>query len=268
MAAAAANLTPVTLELGGKSPAIVAPGFPVADAAARIATGKWFNAGQTCIAPDYVLLHADDCDAFVACMRTEVARRYATPCDSPDYASIVNAAHYQRLCAWRDEAQAGGAEVITLPDGASADGARRIFPPTLVLGAKESMRLLREEIFGPILPLVAYRDFGEAIEYVNARPRPLALYLFDRDNARMQQVLAACPAGGVCLNDCLLQFAQMRLPFGGIGASGMGAYHGHTGFLAFSHRMPVFRQSRLGLSGLVRPPYGKLADRLLRLLTR
>lgn len=268
MAAAAPNLVPVTLELGGKSPAIVAPGFPVATAAARIATGKWFNAGQTCIAPDYVLLHAGDRDAFVACMREEVARRYAAPRDSPDYASIVNRNHYERLCAWRDEACARGAEVIALPDSGAADVARRIFPPTLVLGANDSMRLLREEIFGPILPVVTYRDIEEAIEYVNARSRPLALYLFDRDVARAERILAACPAGGACLDDCLLHFAQMRLPFGGIGASGMGAYHGHAGFLAFSHRMPVFRQSRLGLSGLLQPPYGKLADRLLQLLTR
>ena len=268
MAAAAPNLTPVTLELGGKSPAIIAPGFPLDIAAARIATGKWFNAGQTCIAPDYVLLHADDRDAFVSRLREEIARRYATLPESADYASIVNAHHYERLCAWRDEARAAGVEIVALPDEASADVARRIFPPTLVLGADDSLRLLREEIFGPILPIVTYRNFDEAIAYVNARPRPLALYLFDRDVERSERVLAECPAGGICLNDCLLHFAQNRLPFGGIGASGMGAYHGHAGFLAFSHRMPVFRQSRLATSGLLRPPYGKLADRLLRLLTR
>ncbi|MBS0432196.1 MAG: coniferyl aldehyde dehydrogenase [Proteobacteria bacterium] len=268
MAAAAGNLTPVTLELGGKSPAIVAPGFPLKTAAARIAAGKWLNAGQTCIAPDYVLLHEDDRDGFVDCLRSEVARRHGAPGGSREYASIIDRAQYERLCAWRDEARAQGAEVIALPDDNAGDAARRILPPTLVLGATDAMRVMREEIFGPILPIATFRGIDEAIARVNARPRPLALYLFDRDPARTRRVLEACPAGGVCINDCMLQFAQSRLPFGGIGASGMGAYHGHAGFLTFSHRMAVFRQSRFSSFALMRPPYGRLAERLLRVLTR
>ncbi len=268
LAAAAANLTPVTLELGGKSPAIVAPGCGNARNTGRIAAGKWLNAGQTCISPDYVLLHEHDRDAFVSLMRGYVARHYPPSRRWSDYASIVNDAQHARLVAWLDGARKAGAQVIALAGEAGDDPARRILAPALVLDAPETAALMREEIFGPVLPLVTYRDFDEAVDYVNARPRPLALYLFDDDPARIRHVLAACTAGGVAVNDTLLQFAQSRLPFGGVGASGMGAYHGHAGFLAFSKAMPVFRQSRWSASAWLRPPYGARAERLLRWLMR
>lgn len=267
LAAAASNLTPVTLELGGKSPAIVAPGCANARNVARLAAGKFLNAGQTCVAPDYVLLHAADRDAFVRHLRDYVAAHYPALRDSGDYASIANAAQHTRLLAWLDEAHAAGAQVITLSDDAH-DPARRVLAPTLVLDAPESIALMREEIFGPVLPVVAYRDFAAAIDYVNARPRPLSLYLFDDDRTRIQRVLGACVAGSVAVNDCVFQFAQSRLPFGGIGPSGMGAYHGHAGFTTFSKQMPVFRQARWSAAGWLRPPYGPRVERLLRFLLR
>lgn len=266
LAAAAPNLTPVTLELGGKSPAIIAPGCVDARNVARIAAGKFLNAGQTCIAPDYVLLHEAECDAFVDHVRAYVDTHYPQLRGSSDYASIVNAAQHARLLAGLEDARAAGARIITLPAADASDPGRRILAPTLVLDAPGSVALLREEIFGPVLPVVAYRDFDAAIAFVNARPRPLALYLFDRDRARIRRVLGACTAGGVAINDCVLQFAQTRLPYGGVGPSGMGAYHGHAGFLAFSKRMPVFRQARWSAVAWLRPPWGKRAERLLRLL--
>lgn len=266
LAAAAPNLTPVTLELGGKSPAIIAPGCVNTRNVDRIAAGKCLNAGQTCIAPDYVLVHADEREHFVALLRTYVAQHYPAFDASADFASIVNAAQYARLRTWLDEARAAGATLAPLADG--GDSARRILAPVAVLDAPESTTLMREEIFGPVLPVLAYRDFDAALDYVNAHPRPLALYVFDDDRARIQRVLACCPAGSTAINDCLLQFVQSNLPFGGVGPSGMGAYHGHAGFLAFSRQVPVFRQARWSASTWLRPPYGARAERLLRFLLR
>ncbi len=268
MAAAAPNLTPVTLELGGKSPAIIAPDYPLATAAARLGMGKLLNAGQTCIAPDYVLITPERRDAFVAALRAYVTQAYPALRESADYTSIVNARQYERLAGLVEEARARGATVVTLPDGAAHDPARRVFAPTLVLDAPEDSRVMQEEIFGPILPLVAVKDVGAAIAYVNARPRPLALYHFDLDAARTRRVLEACVAGGVSVNDCILHNAQSELPFGGVGPAGMGHYHGHHGFLTFSKQMPVFHQSRLSSMALMRPPYGRLADFLVKFLTR
>lgn len=268
LAAAAPNLTPVTLELGGKSPAIVAPGCVTARNVARIAAGKFLNAGQTCIAPDYVLVHESERDAFVMHLRACVARNYPSLRDSPDYASIVNEEQYARLCAWLDEASAAGADVVSLADDVADDPARRILAPRAVLDAPDSITLMREEIFGPVLPVVMYRELDEAMGYVNARPRPLSLYVFDDDRVRTERVLAACTAGSVAVNDCVFQFAQSRLPFGGVGPSGMGAYHGHAGFLAFSKQMPVFRQARWSATPWLRPPYGVRVERLLRFLLR
>ena len=268
MAAAAPNLTPVTLELGGKSPAIIAPDYPLATAAARLGMGKLLNAGQTCIAPDYVLISPERRDAFVAALRAYVTQAYPALRDSADYTSIVNARQYERLAGLVEEARARGATVVTLPDAAASDPARRVFAPTLVPDAPEDTRVMQEEIFGPILPIVAVKDVDAAIAYVNARPRPLALYHFDLDAARTRRVLDACVAGGVSVNDCILHNAQSELPFGGVGPAGMGHYHGHHGFLTFSKQMPVFRQSRLSSMALMRPPYGKLADFLVKFLTR
>jgi coniferyl-aldehyde dehydrogenase len=269
MRAAADNLTPVTLELGGKSPAIVGPDYPVAAAAERIAIGKLMNAGQTCIAPDYALVPRARVPAFVAAFRTVVAAAYPDPLRTPDYASIIDARHFARLTGYIEEARARGAKVITVaPDGTGPDADSRRLAPTLLLEVPDGCRVMREEIFGPVLPVVAYDDFDAALAYVNARPRPLALYLFDRDEARIERVLTGTVAGGVTINDTILHIAQDDLPFGGVGPSGMGQYHGREGFLAFSKAKAVFRQSRFNAMRLFNPPYGKVFERLVGFLLR
>lgn len=268
MAAAAPNLTPVTLELGGKSPAIIAPGYPIETAAQRIAAGKLLNAGQTCIAPDYVLVPHDRREAFVEAMRAYVARHYPELKTTPDYTSIVHAGHYRRLHSLVDEARTAGATIITLPDESAHDAERRVFAPTLIVDPDPALRVMQEEIFGPILPVIGYARIEEAIEFVNARPRPLAFYHFDHERRRTRTVLKSILAGGVTVNDCVLHIAQSELPFGGIGPSGMGHYHGHAGFLTFSKQMPVLYQARWSSMALLRPPYKKLADFVTGLLTR
>jgi coniferyl-aldehyde dehydrogenase len=265
MAAAAPNLTPVTLELGGKSPAIVAPDYPLATAVDRIAAGKFLNAGQTCIAPDYVLLPKASIPAFVEEMRNYVAQRYADLAANPDYSSIVSAGQYSRLKGYLDQAHAAGAKIIEL---AAGDAGKRVLPPTLVLDAREDLALMQDEIFGPILPLVGVDSVDAAIDYVNARPRPLALYHFDHDKARTRRVLERTVAGGVSVNDTVMHFAQSALPFGGVGPSGMGAYHGRAGFLALSKAKPVLYQARWTSMKLMRPPYRGMADFIVRFLTR
>jgi coniferyl-aldehyde dehydrogenase len=265
MAAAAPNLTPVTLELGGKSPAIVAPDYPIATAVDRIAAGKFLNAGQTCIAPDYVLLPKAAIPAFVDEMKKYVAQRYGDVAANPDYSSIVNAGQYARLKGYLDQAHAAGAKIVEL---ASGDAGKRVLPPTLVLDAREDLALMQDEIFGPILPLIGVDSVDAAIDYVNARPRPLALYHFDRDRARTRRVLERTVAGGVSVNDTVMHFAQSALPFGGVGPSGMGAYHGRAGFLALSKAKPVLYQARWTSMKLMRPPYRGMADFITRFLTR
>ena len=268
MQAAAENLTPVTLELGGKSPAIVAPGFPLARAAERILVGKCLNAGQTCIAPDYVLLPAGQEQAFIAAARAAVQACYPDMGGTPDYTAIVNDRHYARLTGYVDDARRQGAEIVELFPGQAADAANRRLPPLLILKATDTMRVMQDEIFGPLLPVVTYRSLDEAIATVNERDRPLALYLFADDRHQVEQVLNNTVAGGVTINDTILHIAQEDLPFGGIGPSGMGHYHGHEGFLTFSKLKPVFRQSRLNAMGFFKPPYGKLFDRLVKVLLR
>jgi coniferyl-aldehyde dehydrogenase len=268
MAAAARNLTPVTLELGGKSPALIAEDYPIELAAARIAAGKLLNAGQTCIAPDYVLVPEAQRSALVDALGAYVARHYPDLRESPDYTSILSASHYRRLQELVAEARTAGAGVHVFPRESAHDPERRIFAPTVILDAGADLRLMREEIFGPVLPVLGYRSLDEAIAFIQARPRPLAFYHFDRERRRTRRVLASVLAGGVTVNDCLLHIAQSHLPFGGIGASGMGHYHGHAGFLSFSKQMPVLYQSRWSSMSLMRPPYARLADFLTRWLTR
>ena len=265
MAAAAPNLTPVTLELGGKSPAIIAPDYPIATAVDRIAAGKFLNAGQTCIAPDYVLLPKASISAFVEEMKKYVAQHYGDVAANPDYSSIVNAGQYSRLKGYLDQAHAAGAKIVEL---AAGDAGQRVLPPTLVLDAREDLALMQDEIFGPILPLVGVDSVDAAIAYVNARPRPLALYHFDRDRARTRRVLERTVAGGVSVNDTVMHFAQSALPFGGVGPSGMGAYHGRAGFLALSKAKPVLYQARWTSMKFMRPPYRGMADFIVKFLTR
>lgn len=265
MQAAAQNLTPVTLELGGKSPVILAPGYSIATAVDRIAAGKLLNAGQTCIAPDYVLMQKESVAPFVAEMQRIVAQRYPNPATNPDYTSIVNDGQYKRLVSYLDEARAAGAEVVELGQG---DAANRILAPALVVDPPKSLALMQDEIFGPILPIVPVESVDAAIDFINSRPRPLALYHFDNDSARTQRVLERTTSGGVAVNETLLQILQNELPFGGVGPSGMGHYHGREGFLTFSKQKPVLYQARFSSMKLLRPPYGGLADFVLKFLTR
>lgn len=268
MRAAAENLTPVTLELGGKSPAIIAPGYPVAKAAERILAGKCLNAGQTCIAPDYLLLPEAELENFVAAARKIVAASYPGLQHNPDYSAVINARHAARLQAYLVDAASQGARIVPLAElQAQTDGPQRI-APTLILQATAAMKVMQEEIFGPLLPVLTYQNMQEALDYVNAHDRPLALYLFDHDKQRIKQVLDQTIAGGVTINDTILHIAQDDLPFGGVGPSGMGHYHGHEGFCTFSKLKPVFYQSRINGIGLFNPPYGKLFERLLKVLLR
>ena len=268
MRAAADNLTPVTLELGGKSPAIVGRGIAIADAADRIVYGKCLNAGQTCIAPDYALVPEEQVTAFVDAARASIARLYPRLADNADYTAIISARHRERLSGYLDEARARGATVIEVNPAGENFSASPKLPPTLVLGAPADTRVMRDEIFGPILPVVPYRTLDEAIGYVNARPRPLALDMFDHDRASIDRVLAETVSGGVSVNETILHIAQDDLPFGGVGASGMGEYHGRAGFDTFSKAKAVFYQSRLNGLKLFRPPYGPRFEALVRLLVR
>ncbi|UHQ20373.1 coniferyl aldehyde dehydrogenase [Lysobacter sp. KIS68-7] len=269
MAAAAPNLTPVTLELGGKAPAVVAPDFPLDLAAARIASGKWFNAGQTCIGVDYALVDATRRDAFVEALRKQVRDRFGDLSDASNYTRIINTGQFDRLLGYLADARARGATVVPLIE---IDEARmrgeRLIPPTLVLDAPDESEVMRHEIFGPILPIRTYARIEEALGYIGTHDRPLALYPFSNDTHTVERIVDATLAGGIAVNDTLVHFAVDTLPFGGVGPSGMGAIHGKAGFDTFSKQLPVFRQSRLAATDLLRPPYTGFVDRLVRFLSR
>jgi acyl-CoA reductase-like NAD-dependent aldehyde dehydrogenase len=268
MQAAAEHLTPVTLELGGKSPAVIGPDAEMASAVSRIMFGKCLNAGQTCIAPDYVLLLRGKESEFIEAAKRFVSAHYPTIAANPDYTSLVNQRHLSRLHAYLDEARAAGASVHSLNDaGESLDGTQKL-APTIVTGAREECRLLHEEIFGPILPLIPYDGLDSALSYINARPRPLALYYFGHDRQQIDQVLNETVAGGVSINETLLHISQEDLPFGGVGPSGMGAYHGKVGFDTFSKSKPIFHQSRFNGLAMFQPPFGKRFEALIKLLLK
>ena len=269
MRSAADNLTPVTLELGGKSPAIVAPGYALGRAAERVAIGKTMNAGQTCIAPDYVLVPRGQERAFVAAVRATIDAIYPELGVTPDYSHIINQRHFGRLIGYVDEARTAGCEIIELSSRMERpDAATRRMPPLALLNPSTGLAVMRDEIFGPLLPVIGYESMEHAVEFVNARPRPLALYCFDDDTKRIAWLLRATHAGGVTINDTIMHIAQDELPFGGVGASGMGSYHGKAGFDTFSKLKPVFHQSRLNGLGLFKPPYGRLFERLVSVLMR
>ncbi|MGO4523467.1 coniferyl aldehyde dehydrogenase [Microvirga sp. 2MCAF35] len=269
MQAAADNLVPVTLELGGKSPALVAADYPVEKAAERIALGKLFSAGQTCIAPDYVLVPRPLTAAFVSAFRDAVARLYPTLADNPDYTAIVSDRHYERLRQLVADAQSRGARVHEInPAGETFDPSCRKMAPVVLTDVPDPALVMSEEIFGPVLPVVAYDDLDEACRFIAARPHPLALYPFSHDRRAVDRILELTISGGVTVNDTLLHCVQEELPFGGVGSSGMGAYHGEAGFRTFSHARSVFRQARFNGAGMTKPPYGSRMNRLLSMLLR
>lgn len=259
MRAAAENLTPVTLELGGKSPAIVSASVPMKDAAERIAFGKSLNAGQTCVAPDYVLVPQNRVNEFVESYRQVVQGFFPTLENNPDYTAIINERQLSRLNGYLADAQARGATVIPLFPQAQG----RRLPQALVLNVTDEMKIMQEEIFGPLLPVIPYQTLDQALSYVNERDRPLALYFFGYDKREQDHVLAQTHSGGVCLNDTLLHVAQDDMPFGGVGPSGMGHYHGHEGFLTFSKAKGVFSKPRFNAARVIYPPYGKSLQKLV-----
>jgi coniferyl-aldehyde dehydrogenase len=263
MEAASANLTPVTLELGGKSPAVITPGYPLAHAVERILVGKLLNAGQTCIAPDYVLLPRAQVESFVSTARHTAQRLYPGGLADANFCSIINTRQYGRLAGYLDEAVAQGTRVESLFTGPARDDMRHRLGATLLVDPPAGSSTLREEIFGPLLPLVPYDHLDAALAHINARPRPLAMYWFDSNRTRTEHALQHTHAGGVTVNDTLLHIAQDSLPFGGVGASGMGHYHGRWGFETFSARKAVFLQARVNGMSLFLPPYSTTMRRRL-----
>jgi coniferyl-aldehyde dehydrogenase len=258
MRAAADNLTPVTLELGGKSPVVVSEGADIAKTAARVMTGKTMNAGQICLAPDYVLAPKQSVEGFVNEAKAAVTKMYPTIKDNGDYTAMINQRHFDRVKGLIDDARAKGAEIIEI-NPANEDFSQqehRKIPPTLVIGATDEMSVMQEEIFGPVLPIRTYETLDGAIAEINARPRPLALYYFGENEAESERLLERTHSGGVTINDVIFHFSMDDLPFGGVGPSGMGAYHGHRGFIEFSHEKAVYRQIKSELLAMLRPPYG------------
>ncbi|TVP54607.1 MAG: coniferyl aldehyde dehydrogenase [Halomonadaceae bacterium] len=264
MRAAADNLTPVTLELGGKSPALVSADVPMKDAAERIAFGKAFNAGQTCVAPDYVLCPADRMNHFVEAFREAVSNSYPTLKENPDYTSIINDRQHSRLQALLEDAKAKGADIIAInpADEHFGDDTRKM-PIHLVLNASDDMEVMQEEIFGPILPIVPYGAVNEALDFINNRPRPLAMYYFGYDRRQQQYVIENSHSGGMSINDTLMHVAQDDMPFGGLGESGMGHYHGEEGFHTLSNARGIYAKQRFNSGRFVHPPHGTLIHKLV-----
>ena len=267
MRAASENLVPVTLELGGKSPVIISPKADMAPTTDALMAGKMMNAGQICLAPDYVFVPRDRMGEFVESSKRSVAKMYPTLLDNPDYTSVINARHFERINGYVDEARERGVEVVEInpaDEDFRQQSAHKI-APTLLIDPPEDSAVMQEEIFGPVMPIKSYESLDETLDYVNSHDRPLGLYYFGTDQEETQRVLNQTTSGGVTLNDVVMHVAQEDLPFGGVGPSGMGAYHGEDGFRTFSHAKAVFKQAtfnpaeKLGL----RPPYG---DKLMGLL--
>ncbi|MDT8445501.1 MAG: coniferyl aldehyde dehydrogenase [bacterium] len=268
MSAAAKNLTPLTLELGGKSPALVTSAADLKKAAQRILNGKLLNAGQTCVAPDYVLVPTAQREAFLQCLRTAAEEMIPEVEPNPQYTSLISPAAFERMKELYTEAMSLGASEFRLVRGPIFYEQQRKVAPVVLADVPPEAALLKEEIFGPLLPVIGYQNLQEAIDYVNARPRPLALYVFTKKSREAQRVLRSTHSGGAAINHCLMQIAQDDLPFGGVGASGMGRYHGREGFLSFSHDKSVYHQSALDLMGPFYPPYGRWTHRFIGWILR
>ncbi|GAB1106010.1 MAG: coniferyl aldehyde dehydrogenase [Shewanella algae] len=267
MRAAADNLTPVTLELGGKSPVLIARDMPMETAVERLIYGKCLNAGQICVAPDYILCPSGKEAEFISAYRRRFQQFYPDFANTPDYGQILNERQAARLVALLEDATAKGAQVFAAdreqPLSKLPSAEQRKWPTLLLTKVSDDMKLMQEEIFGPLLPLVSYQELGQALDYIKARPRPLALYLMSFDKEVQQQVLSQTHSGGACINETVFHVAADDAPFGGIGPSGMGHYHGQEGFRTFSHARTVLSRGRLNTGKLVHPPYGKGIQKLL-----
>lgn len=266
MRAAADNLTPVTLELGGKSPAIISREVPMKDAAERIAWGKMLNSGQTCVAPDYVLCPKERIDEFTGSFREAVQKAYPTLKNNPDFTGIENDQQFSHLNALLEDAKAKGATIVEINPANEDFSNIRKMAPKLILNISEEMLIMQKEIFGPLLPVIPYDSLDEAISFVNNRPRPLALYYFDYNRANMDAVIQKSFSGGVALNDTMVHVGQENMPFGGVGMSGMGKYHGREGFITFSNAKGVLIKPRFNSGKIVYPPYGTRIHALIKKL--
>jgi len=268
MRAAADNLVPLTLELGGKSPVVVGRSVDMQKTVDAIMMGKMLNAGQICLAPDYVFVPKERVEEFVESTERSVRKMYPTLLDNPDYTSVINQRHFDRLNGYLDEARSRGARVVEVnPAGEDfRQQPHHKIPPTLIIDPAEELQVMQDEIFGPILPVKSYARIEEAIDYINDKPRPLGLYYFGKEAGEERQVLAHTTSGGATVNDVIMHVAQEDLPFGGVGPSGMGAYHGLDGFRTFSHARAVFSQSRIDVAELagLRPPYGEKMLKAIR----
>ena len=265
MKAASENLVPLTLELGGKSPVVVGKSSKIKEAAQRVMQGKTMNAGQICLAPDYALVPEENIDEFVKAAVDVTSEMYPDMKDNEDFTSIINQKHYDRIQGYLADAKEKGAEVVEI-NPANEDFSQQPhhkIPPTLVLNPTDDMQIMREEIFGPVLPIKTYSDVSETVDYINSKDRPLGLYYFGEDSKEKDYVLNNTTSGGVTVNDVISHIQMEDLPFGGVGPSGMGSYHGHDGFKEFSHAKAVYKQSKINLmklAGLV-PPYKKKEDK-------
>ncbi|MEQ9463747.1 MAG: coniferyl aldehyde dehydrogenase [Haliea sp.] len=273
MTAAARNLVPVTLELGGKSPVIISRSANLEQSLERIMLGKTLNAGQICLAPDYLMVPEEKLQEVIAAAEKAVTAMYPRILDNPEYTAVVNQRHYERLTGYLREAEERGLKTIAINpanEDFSAHRDSRKIPPTLIPQPADDLKLMQEELFGPLLPIRTYKDFGETIDYVNANPRPLAAYYFGTDKTEEEAVLKRTTSGGACINDVIMHVMQEELPFGGVGPSGMGAYHGEAGFRTFSHAKSVYRQSgiNVGKLGGMLPPYSKATEKTIGMQVR
>jgi coniferyl-aldehyde dehydrogenase len=268
MTAAARNLVPVTLELGGKSPVIISRSANLEQSLERIMLGKTLNAGQICLAPDYLMVPEEKLQEVIAAAEKAVTAMYPTILANPEYTAVVNERHYERLTGYLREAEERGIKTIAINPGKedfSAQQGNRKIPPTLIPQPADDLKVMQEELFGPLLPIRTYKEFDETIDYVNANPRPLAAYYFGSDKAEEEAVLKRTTSGGACINDVIMHIMQEELPFGGVGPSGMGAYHGEAGFRTFSHAKSVYRQAgvNVGKLGGMLPPYSKATEKTI-----
>ncbi|CAA0116219.1 Coniferyl aldehyde dehydrogenase [Halioglobus japonicus] len=270
LAAASRNLVPVTLELGGKSPVVISRSADIEKSLGRIMMGKTMNAGQICLAPDYLLVPEEKLHEVIAAAQKAVAQMFPTIMDNPQYTSVINERHYQRLNSYLTEASERGQKIITInpanEDFSKQQGTMKI-PPTLIPEPADDLRMMEEELFGPLLPIRTYSNFEETISYINSKPRPLAAYYFGEDKQEEAALTTRTTSGSMAINDVVMQIAQEDLPFGGVGPSGMGAYHGIKGFQTFSHAKSIYRQASFNVAKLggMLPPYGKATESTIKM---
>ncbi len=270
MAAASRNLVPLTLELGGKSPVVISRSADIEKSLGRIMLGKTLNAGQICLAPDYLLVPEEKLHEVIAAAQKAVTQMYPKLLDNQQYTSVINERHYQRLNGYLAEAEERGQKIIPInpagEDFSQQQGTLKI-PPTLIPEPADDLKMMEEELFGPLLPIRTYREFDETINYINSKPRPLAAYYFGEDKREEEAFVSRTTSGGVCINDVIMHVMQEELPFGGVGPSGMGAYHGFKGFQTFSHAKSIYRQPKINIAKLggMLPPYGKATESTIKM---